>query len=80
MKRAAVLYSVPMVICGLTLKEEDIHILPEIGVTDSKLLSPKKRERLAIEIQNLAVEIAVKEVSPEDIDSRRASRHLPERD
>ena len=41
----------PLVVCGVLLENEMIEKLQEIGVKDSKALSPKKRERLAAEIK-----------------------------
>ncbi len=63
----------PMVICGLTIREDKYSAFSEIGVKDSKLLTPRARERLVPEIQKVAEKIAIRELSPEQIDEFRAS-------
>ncbi|MGQ9760250.1 MAG: ribonuclease HII, partial [Candidatus Methanomethylicaceae archaeon] len=40
----------PMVIAGILIEEERIPILSRLGVTDSKKLSPRRREALFHEI------------------------------
>lgn len=40
----------PLVVAGVLIKEQDLHVLRQLGVVDSKLLSPKKREALFNEI------------------------------
>jgi ribonuclease HII len=37
----------PLVIAGVLIKEENLPLLTQLGVKDSKLLSPKKRQTLA---------------------------------
>ncbi len=63
----------PMIICGLTILEDKYSALSKIGVKDSKLLTPRNRERLAPEIQKIVEKIAIRELSPEKIDELRAS-------
>lgn len=58
----------PLVVAGVLFKEENLPLLKEIGVKDSKLLSPKKRELLAAEILKLVENHVVVMLSPEDID------------
>ncbi len=58
----------PLVIAGVLVREEKLPILKEIGVKDSKLLSPKKREALAAEIMKLAESHVVIMLSPVEID------------
>ena len=38
----------PLVVAGVLVKEETLPLLVKLGVKDSKLLSPKKREALAV--------------------------------
>jgi len=57
-----------MVVCGVCA-ENDIA-LKELGVRDSKKLSPKKREELAPKIRALA-KVEVVEVTAEEIDEMR---------
>ncbi len=63
----------PMIICGLTIREDKYSVFSEIGVKDSKLLTPRTRERIAPEIQKVVEKIVVRELSPEKIDELRAS-------
>ena len=59
----------PLVIAGVLIKEEDVISLKDMGVRDSKTLTPKKRESLAIEISELALKVEYFELSPKSIDS-----------
>ncbi len=61
-----------MVIAGVLIDEKDEDKLREIKVKDSKMLTPKKREELAIEIRKIAKAIKVIRISPQEIDSRNA--------
>jgi len=63
----------PMVICGLTILETNYSILNEIGVKDSKLLTPRNREKLAPKIQKVVEKLVIRELSPEMIDESRAN-------
>jgi len=58
----------PLVVGGVSIEKTDIPRLIEIGVKDSKLLSPKKRESLAIQIRELALNCFVMHLSPIEID------------
>jgi len=58
----------PLVIAGVLIKEERMPILTRLGVKDSKLLSSKKREALAVEIVRLAEKHMVMKLSPVEID------------
>jgi ribonuclease HII len=58
----------PLVIAGVLVKEEDLPKLKELGVKDSKLLSPHRREILAVEIRRIAVKFNVVKLSPREID------------
>jgi len=58
----------PLVIAGVLMKEENLPALTYIGVKDSKLLSAKKREILAIEIARVAEKHVLIKLSPMDID------------
>jgi ribonuclease HII len=58
----------PLVIAGVSLEETDLPKLVDIGVKDSKLLSPQKRETLAQQIRNLALNCHVMFLSPVEID------------
>ena len=58
----------PLVIAGVMMKEENLYALKRLGVKDSKLLSPKKRETLSTEIMHLAVRHSVLKLTPTEID------------
>ncbi len=58
----------PLVIAGVLMKEEDLPKLTQLGVKDSKLLSPSRRETLAVEIKQIAQKYTVIKLSPEEID------------
>jgi ribonuclease HII len=58
----------PLLIAGVLMKEEDLPKLKELGVKDSKLLSPKKREYLAQQIRKLVLKCHCITLSPIEID------------
>jgi len=58
----------PLVIAGVLFREEDLPKLVEIGVKDSKLLSPRRREQLAAEVKKLSVKLHVVKLTPAEID------------
>ncbi|MEM2105757.1 MAG: ribonuclease HII [Candidatus Bathyarchaeia archaeon] len=58
----------PLVIAGVLFKEEDIPKLVELKVRDSKLLSPQRRESLAVEIKRIAEKYGIVKLSPVEID------------
>jgi ribonuclease HII len=60
----------PLVIAGALFQEEKKNALREIGVKDSKLLTPEKREELFEKVKYLAEAYKVIEVSPSEIDAR----------
>ena len=64
----------PLVIAGVSLKEKDLSKLVNLGVKDSKLLSPQKRETLAIQIRELALKWHIVLLSPAEIDRVVESR------
>lgn len=58
----------PLVIAGVAVKEEQLPLLIQLGVKDSKLLSPKKREAMATEITRVAENYLTIKLSPKEID------------
>ena len=58
----------PLVIAGVLFNEEDLPMLKELGVKDSKVLSPNRREKLAEEIRKLALKYHVIKLQPAEID------------
>ena len=58
----------PLVVAGVLLEDKKLHRLNPLGVKDSKLLSPKKREALFSEITCLAETYYVVKLLPSEID------------
>jgi len=58
----------PLVIAGVLIDEKDSSKLRKLGVRDSKLLSPHRRERLAEEIRKVALQCHAIMLSPAQID------------
>ena len=58
----------PLVIAGVLFKEENLNSLSPLGVKDSKLLTPKKRESLFPKILQMAEKHAVIRLQPKQID------------
>jgi ribonuclease HII len=58
----------PLIIAGVLLDQKNLPELIGLGVKDSKLLSPRRREQLAEKIRELAPESHVVRLSPLDID------------
>jgi ribonuclease HII len=58
----------PLVIAGVLMNENDLSKLAELGVKDSKLLSPHRREVLAPEIKRVAKDYKIVKLSPQQID------------
>jgi ribonuclease HII len=57
-----------LVIAGVLIKDEDLPRLVQLGVKDSKLLSPTARERLAVQIMRTIQNHCIIKLSPSDID------------
>lgn len=58
----------PLVIAGVMFESEKLPLLERLGVRDSKLLSPNRREHLASEIKKLADKWVLVKLSPAEID------------
>lgn len=58
----------PLLIAGVLMDEKDLPKLKELGVKDSKMLSPHRREELAVEVRRLALKCHVVSLSPAEID------------
>jgi len=61
-----------MVIAGVTIPKVNEKKLRILGVKDSKLLSPKRREELYSKIEKLSTNISIMSVQPCKIDNYRA--------
>ncbi|RMF55787.1 ribonuclease HII [Candidatus Woesearchaeota archaeon] len=66
----------PLVICGVLINEKDGPKLRKIGVTDSKLLTPKQREQLFNKIINTVKKYKIIIVEPREIDDALSSDDL----
>lgn len=58
----------PLVIAGVLVNDQDLPRLKELGVRDSKRLSPRRREQLAEEIKKLALKYDIVKLAPAEID------------
>ena len=65
----------PLVIAGVMIDEKDLHKLEKLGVKDSKLLTPKKREQLFPKIQQLC-KYKIIIIEPQEIDAALESQEL----
>ena len=66
----------PMVMCGYLVEEERVHELKALGVKDSKLLSPEKREELFPKIKAIARDMVVLSIPAKEIDRLRTETNL----
>lgn len=58
----------PLAIAGVSLEEKHLPKLVDLGVKDSKLLSPQRRETLARQIRELALSCHIVLLTPAEID------------
>jgi ribonuclease HII len=58
----------PLVVAGIAVKSENLQLLTELGVKDSKLLTAKKRENLYPEIIKLTEKHHIIKLPPAQID------------
>jgi ribonuclease HII len=58
----------PLVVAGVAIKAENLPLLIELGVKDSKLLSAKKREEMYPEIMQITESYNIIKVLPNQID------------
>lgn len=68
----------PMVICALAIEKEKNNRLIQLGVKDSKLVSPNKRVSLYSEIEKISTQITIKHLSAAEIDELRKRYTLNE--
>jgi len=66
----------PLVVCGVLIDEKDEQTLKSIGVKDSKLLTPAKRETLFEQIKKIAAGYKLKVVPPQEVDAALMSDNL----
>ena len=58
----------PLVVAGVSIEESRVKKLVELRVKDSKLLTPKMRNKLNREIRKLADHVSISKVAPGTID------------
>jgi ribonuclease HII len=68
----------PLVIAGISIRHDKIKQLSEIGVKDSKLLSPRSREKLYKKIISLVDDYQIAKISPSIIDKSVSKNQLNE--
>ena len=66
----------PMVIAGVQIDKKDLEKLRPMGVKDSKLLSPSRREALAPQIKRMAKKIKIIVLEAKEIDRLREIKSL----
>jgi ribonuclease HII len=57
----------PLVISLVSVKKSNLHRFSDVGVRDSKMLTPKSRDRLYDEIGGIAADVRVDKISPSEI-------------
>ena len=68
----------PMVLCAYAIEKNSEKELSKIGVKDSKVLSPKKRNEIYSKIEEMSKKITVKHLSAAEIDELRKRYTLNE--
>ncbi|MFH1327812.1 MAG: ribonuclease HII [Candidatus Bathyarchaeota archaeon] len=58
----------PLIIAGVLIERDKLEVLRKIGVKDSKLLEPERRETLAHQIKKIALKYTAIEIKPPEID------------
>ena len=66
----------PLVVGCVVMYQKDLHILDEIGVDDSKHLSPKKRAYLAGEIKRVSVIAKTLVISAEELNEMHYKKKI----
>jgi len=58
----------PLVMCGVLIAKEDETKLKNLGVKDSKLMTPKQREQIFQLIKNTVTDFEILKIEPKEID------------
>jgi ribonuclease HII len=66
----------PLVMCGYLVDEGNVPKLEKLGVKDSKLLSPKKRESLIPELKKICDDFILLKMTASEIDKLRNVTNL----
>ena len=59
----------PLIVAGIAISDDELPQLKDLGVRDSKKLSPNRRRLLALLIRNIVRKVVVEEAAPQVIDS-----------
>jgi len=63
----------PLVMCGFNMRPSEEKILLELGVNDSKKLTPAKREEIAAELKKRFTDFHLVIFDPKEIDARASN-------
>lgn len=66
----------PLVVAGVSIRESKIVLLSEMGVKDSKALTPKARARLFGEIIKVVDSVCIRKINPVEVDDSVSLRGL----
>ncbi|MEM3094514.1 MAG: hypothetical protein QXX64_02620, partial [Nitrososphaera sp.] len=66
----------PLVVAGVSIKESKVALLTEMGVRDSKALTPRARARLFGQIMKIADSVCIRKVNPVEVDDSVSLRAL----
>ncbi len=66
----------PLVVAGVGIRESKIALLYEMGIKDSKALSPKSRARLFGEIMKVIDSVCIHKIDPVEVDGSVSLREL----
>ncbi|HEV8405352.1 MAG TPA: ribonuclease HII [Nitrososphaera sp.] len=66
----------PLVVAGISIRESKIWQLTEMGVKDSKALTPKARARLFGEIMKIADSVCIRKINPIEVDDNVSLKGL----
>jgi len=66
----------PMVLAGVMIDEKDAEKLIKMGVKDSKMLTPKKREDLFEKVKDVAIDHVILQIAAHEIDRQRETINL----
>ncbi|HYX71153.1 MAG TPA: hypothetical protein VE732_00155, partial [Nitrososphaera sp.] len=66
----------PLVVAGISIRESKITLLRDMGIRDSKALSPKARARFFDEIMKIIDSVCIHKIDPVEVDGSVLIRGL----
>lgn len=66
----------PLVVAGISVRETKIAHLIEMGIRDSKVLTPKARARLFGQVMKVADSVCIRKINPVEVDDSVSLRGL----